>query len=548
MLKTLSVTNYALIDALEMELDNSLNIITGETGAGKSILLGALGLILGNKNDSAAIKDNSHNCIIEGCFDISAYNLESFFEEYDLEYDEEIVVRRVITPAGKSRVFLNDIPIQLADLKALGSRLIDIHSQHQNRKLSDESYRLSAIDAVADNGELLAKYKESYNSLTQSRKTLKEAQEAIATLSREQEWLRFQVEEFEALKLREGEGEELESEINILENGDKISEALLHLHNAVEADDIGILTQLKGCQSQMLSLENSYQPAQDYTSRLMSVVEELKDLSRSAANDNDRISTDTNRLATLTNRLDSIISLQQKHRVNSYEELLDVERRLCEQYSKIVNSDEHIASLKQDVALTQSKALSIADKLHATRERAAKKLSSNIEAIIVKLGMMEAKFNVDISKKEELSANGYDSADFLFSANKGKTPQSIDKIASGGEISRIMLAIKATLAKSLKLPTIIFDEIDTGVSGRIASAMGDIIAELSLDMQVVDITHLPQVAAKGNTHFVVYKESSRTNIVELTAGQRVEHIAMMLSADNITPAALEQAYNLLSNK
>ncbi len=545
MLQKLSVANYALIDTLTMELDSSLNIITGETGAGKSILLGALGLIIGNKSDGAAIKDNSQNCIVEGEFDISAYGLESLFEEYDWDYDDVITLRRVITPAGKSRAFVNDLPVQLADLKVLGARLIDIHSQHQNRKLSDESYRLAALDAAASCGELLSRYRASYAALEQRRKALKDAEDAIALLAREQEWLSFQVEEFDALKLRDGEVEEIESSLFILENAYRISEALAHLCNTIDDENIGALISLKSCETQMQALSKSFPSAADYASRIRGVIEELKDMSQSASSQAESVVTDNDKLTSLTNRLDTIISLQQKHRVSSFEELLAVEIKYREQYAKIVSGDEDIAQLREELLVAQKEAQRVAEELHTLREAAAVKLSSEIEAIIVKLGLEQARFVVQLTKGETLTASGYDTADFLFSANSGKSLQGVDKVASGGEISRIMLAIKSTLAKSSKLPTIIFDEIDTGVSGRIASAMGDIIAELSSDMQVVDITHLPQVAAKGRTHFVVFKESSRTNIVELTNEQRVEHIAAMLSADAVTEAALVQARNLL---
>lgn len=548
MLRRLTVANYALIDSLQMELDPSLNIITGETGAGKSILLGALGLIIGNKSDGAAIKDNSQNCVIEGEFHISNYNLKDLFEEYDWEWEECITLRRVITPSGKSRAFVGDMPAQLSELKVLGSRLIDIHSQHQNRKLSDESYRLTVLDSVAACEELLGEYQVSYRHLLETKRALSQAQQQSQALAREQEWLGFQIEEFDALKLREGEREEIESELRILENGDKISEAFALLSGAIDDELHGALITLKSSQLQMAAITDSYPPAEEYNQRLCSVIEELKDMSRSADRDSERVVIDSDKLSKLTSRLDAILSLEQKHRANSYEQLLATERDIREKWSIIENSDALLEELTQSVRIAETAARKLSDKLHSARAKAATALSKSVESIIVKLGLSDAKFIVEVNGEGALGEMGGDSVEYLFSANSGKSPQSVDKIASGGEISRIMLAIKATLAKSTKLPTIIFDEIDTGVSGRIASAMGDIIAELSKDMQVVDITHLPQVAAKGDSHFVVYKESSRTNITKLSTSQRVEHIASMLSADAVTEAAVSQARNLLSSK
>ena len=409
MLRRLSVENYALIEKLEMELDPHLNIITGETGAGKSILLGALGLLLGAKNDGSAMKDAARNCVVEGTFDLSGRGMKSFFDENDLDYAPETHVTRMITPAGKSRAFINDIPVQLAQLREFGTRLIDIHSQHQNLILSSEEFRTSALDTVAGNGGLLAQYTAQYARLSELRRQLAALREAAADGRRDEEWLRFQCEELTAANLREGE--------------QAATEKALHE--------------------------------------------------------------------------------------------------------------------------TEQKAAALADRLHKAREKAAAGFAKQILATLTQLGMPDTVFEVALTPLAELGRTGRDNVVFLFTANRSATPQPVERIASGGELSRVMLALKALLARCMQLPTVIFDEIDTGVSGRIADAMGEIIESLSATMQVVDITHLPQVASKGSAHFVVYKQDGRTGIRRLTAEERITEIAKMLSGSRITDAAVAQARILL---
>ena len=508
MLRRLSVENYALIEKLEMELDPHLNIITGETGAGKSILLGALGLLLGAKNDGSAMKDAARNCVVEGTFDLSGRGMKSFFDENDLDYAPETHVTRMITPAGKSRAFINDIPVQLAQLREFGTRLIDIHSQHQNLILSSEEFRTSALDTVAGNGGLLAQYTAQYARLSELRRQLAALREAAA-------------------------------------DGRRDEEVLTTLRNAFDADETGILTLLKNSENDLVRIREHYPAAGEYAERIHSVLEELKDIDNAAAADCERIDADPERLAKLSARLDTLYALQQKHRAVSEAELIAARDGYAARLAAIVHGDEEIAATEKALHETEQKAAALADRLHKAREKAAAGFAKQILATLTQLGMPDTVFEVALTPLAELGRTGRDNVVFLFTANRSATPQPVERIASGGELSRVMLALKALLARCMQLPTVIFDEIDTGVSGRIADAMGEIIESLSATMQVVDITHLPQVASKGSAHFVVYKQDGRTGIRRLTAEERITEIAKMLSGSRITDAAVAQARILL---
>ncbi len=547
MLRRITIENYALIDHLEMDIDQHLNIITGETGAGKSILLGALGLLLGNKNDGSAIKDNTKNCIIEAQFSIEGLSLELLFDEYDWDWEPEIMVRRMITPAGKSRAFVNDLPVQLSELRELGSNLIDIHSQHQNRVLSDEIFRIRALDLLADNEQLLNSYTSKYESLQSLRRELASAEEVIQTARREQEWLTYQVEELTAASLKEGEDKQAETELSLLENVDRISAALSLFGQRMDDENFGVLLAIKSSQSDFAALDKSYAPAVEYAERLAAVLAELKDMNSSISVENERVESDPEKLQRLSDRLNTIYSLCQKHRAKDLEELLQIRDRYSDQLLSIVQGDENIEKIKSAIKSTEEAARKLAEKLHKARAAVAPKFEKEIVSTLQKLGMADVVFCAELSQTPMLTSMGVDRVDFLFSANKGVSPQAIERIASGGEISRVMLSLKALLARRMKLPTIIFDEIDTGVSGRIADAMGEIISSLALSMQVIDITHLPQVASKGETHFVVYKSEGKTNIRKLSAEERIEQIATMLSGSEITEAAKQQAKILLNN-
>lgn len=545
MLRRLTIENYALIERLDLELDSHLNIITGETGAGKSILLGALGLLLGNKNESGTLRDESRSCIIEGTFDVEGYGLESIFEENDIDYEPQTVIRRMISASGKSRSFVNDMPVPLSVLRDLGVRLIDIHSQHRNMILSDEAFRTSALDTLAESVEQVGEYRTLYAEL---RAAEREAERMVAeaeSLRKDEEWLRYQVEEFEAAALKEGELKEAESELSVLENADQIGEALTMVRNILDADEVGVLEQLASAENAVRYVSRNYPAGEEIAARLHSVVAELKDLGQVVADDSERIDANPERLQYLTERVNLIYSLSQKHRVQTLEELLLVQERLSAQLHAITHSDEALEQQQRKIAALREKATKSAKKIHALREKAAKSMSKSIEQSLTQLGMPEARFVVEVADAGELLASGSDRIRFMFSANARMAPQPVEKIASGGEISRVMLSLKALLAEKSKLPTIIFDEIDTGVSGRIADAMGDIISSLGENMQVVAITHLPQVASKGKAHFVVYKEQSTTHLTRLGEDDRITEIAKMLSGSQITSAAMSQARILL---
>ncbi|MBP3473890.1 MAG: DNA repair protein RecN [Alistipes sp.] len=545
MLRRLSIENYALIDKLDLELDAHLNIITGETGAGKSILLGALGLLLGNKNEGGTIRDEGRNCIIEGVFDVEGYGLEPLFEETDLDYEPQTVIRRVISASGKSRAFVNDMPVQLSALRELGVRLIDIHSQHRNMILSDEAFRTSALDTLADAVPTVEEYRAIYSQLQAAKRDLEQMVAEAESLKRDEEWLRYQVEEFEAAALKAGELAEAEAELAVLENADQIGEALVTLRNILDADEVGVLEQLAAGESAIAHVSANYPSGEQVCERLRSVVAELKDLGQLVADDSERIEADPERLQRLTDRVNLIYSLCQKHRVKDLDELLAVGERLAEQLSAITHSDERIDEQREKIAALKQKAERLAEKIHALRVKASAKMSKSVVQMLVQLGMAEARFEVEVEPTQELTQSGADRIRYMFSANGRLAPQPVEKIASGGEISRVMLSLKALLAEKSKLPTIIFDEIDTGVSGRIADAMGEIINALGENMQVVAITHLPQVASKGESHFVVYKHDSRTNLTRLGDEERVTEIAKMLSGSEISSAALSQARLLL---
>lgn len=545
MLRHLTVENYALIDKLNIDLDARLNIITGETGAGKSILLGALGLLLGNKNEGSTLRDESRNCVVEGHFDIGGYGLEELFESNDLDYEPTTVIRRVISPAGKSRAFVNDMPVQLTVLRDLGAHLIDIHSQHRNAMLANEDFRISAVDTLAGTVEQVAEYKAVYDSIIRAERELTKMQAEAELLKRDEEWLRFQVEEFDVAALREGELAEAEAELAILENADDICAAIGEARNILDTEQIGALEQLSVAERAIMNVSSNYLSGKDIAERLHSVVQELKDLSSTLASDAERIESDPERLQRLTERVNLIHSMCQKHRVATLEELLQVGESLRSKLGAITHGGENIARQQAEIDAMRKSATAIAGDIHMARESAARELSGEVASILIQLGMPEAQFVVEVIDLGELLPSGCDSVRFLFTANSRMSMQPIEKIASGGEVSRVMLALKSLLAKRSKLPTIIFDEIDTGVSGRIADAMGDIISALGDNMQVVAITHLPQVACKGDSHMVVYKHDSTTNIQVLSAEARVEEIAKMLSGSSVTDAALKQARILL---
>ena len=545
MLKSLTIENYALIDSLHVEWDEHLNIITGETGAGKSILLGALGLLLGAKNEGQATKDLERNCVVEATFDIARLNLQHIFEALDLDYEPEITIRRVITPAGKSRAFVGDMPVQLATLKELGTHLVDIHSQHQNLILASEEFRTTTLDTLAGNAPLIEAYTAKLATLNALRSEHRTMSADMAAARKDEEWLRYTVEEFRAAKLKEGEQAETEQTLAMLESADRIGEALTTLRNALDDEELGAVVALTRSQRELESLGDRYAEGATIAERLKSVVAELKDISATAADEAERIDADPEKLQKLSDRLNTIYSLEMKHRAESYDDLLAKAAAFEARLATIDNSDTALRELETRIAEADKECRTAAAALHTARIEVAKHLEESVVATLRMLGMEDAQFVVDVTETEAYTPLGTDSVIYLFTANRTTKPGAVERIASGGELSRIMLALKALIAEKRMLPTVIFDEIDTGVSGRIADAMGDIIARRAESMQIVDITHLPQVASKSGAHFVVYKEEGRTNIRRLTKTERVGEIAKMLSGSEITDAALKQAKILL---
>ncbi len=547
MLKHLSIENYVLIDRLEIDWDSHLNILTGETGAGKSILLGALGLLLGSKNEGAAMKDTARNCVIEAVFDIEGYGLEELFAEEDIDFESPCTIRRIITPAGKSRAFIGDVPVQLTALRRIGSRLIDIHSQHQNLILSSEEFRTRTLDTLAGNAARLAEYRALYDELGSARNEYRRLTAEAEASRKDEEWLRYTVEELRAARLKEGEQAEIEQQLAMLESADRIIESLSLLRSALDDEQSGALLTLTRSEHELMRLSESYPAGGEMAARLRSVIEELKDISSTAAAETERVDADPEKLQKLSDRLNTIYSLEMKHKAADLSELIakaaEYERRLA----AIDNSDTELCRVRERIEELQRRSSEAAEALHRARAGVTAALCESIGQTLARLGIADARFVVELERGDEFTPTGCDTVRFLFSANADLAPQPVERTASGGELSRVMLALKAILAKHSKLPTIIFDEIDTGVSGRIADAMGDIICSLSSTMQVIDITHLPQVAAKGSTHMVVYKSEGRTNVRRLSAKERIDEIAKMLSGSTVTDAAREQACILLDN-
>lgn len=545
MLKSLTIENYALIDSLHVEWDEHLNIITGETGAGKSILLGALGLLLGAKNEGQATKDLERNCVVEATFDIARLNLQHIFEALDLDYEAEVTIRRVITPAGKSRAFVGDMPVQLATLKELGAHLVDIHSQHQNLILASEEFRTTTLDTLADNAPLMEAYTTKLSTLNALRSEHRTMAAEMESARKDEEWLRYTVEEFRAAKLKEGEQAETEQTLATLESADRIGETLTSLRNALDDEELGAVVTLTRSQRELEALGERYAEGTTIAERLRSVVAELKDISATAADEAERIDADPEKLQKLSDRLNTIYSLEMKHRAESYDDLLAKAAAFEARLATIDNSDTALRELEARIAEADKECRTAAHALHEARVEVAKHLEESVVATLRMLGMEDAQFVVEVTETDDYTTLGSDNVVYLFTANRTTKPGAVERIASGGELSRIMLALKALIAEKRMLPTVIFDEIDTGVSGRIADAMGDIIARLAESMQIVDITHLPQVASKSGAHFVVYKEEGRTNIRRLSKAERIGEIAKMLSGSEITDAALKQAKILL---
>lgn len=550
MLRSLYIQNYALIEKLDIGFDSGFSVITGETGAGKSIILGAVGLLLGQRADVKSIRKGASKCIIEARFDVSAYGMQPFFEANELEYEDECILRRELYASGKSRAFINDTPASLAQMKELGELLIDVHSQHQNLLLNKEGFQLNVLDLLAHDDAELAAYQKLYNDWRQARQDL-EALVARAEQSRaDEDYIRFQLEQLEEANLTDGEQEELEQEAEMLTHAEDIKAGLYRAGQALNADEGGVLEALKDCQNTMMGLRSVFAPAGELADRLDSVYIELKDISQELADKEEEVEFNPARLDEVNARLNLIYSLQQKHRVDMVKALLSLQENYALQLSAITSSDEDIARLEAQVKELFSQVTAQALVLTEARTRAAREVERQMAARLVPLGMPNVRFQVEMGVRKEPGVHGADTVNFLFSANKNGVLQNISSVASGGEIARVMLSVKAMIAGAVKLPTIVFDEIDTGVSGEIADRMADIMQEMGdNDRQVISITHLPQIAARGRAHYKVYKEDNEvetnSHIRRLTDDERVEELAHMLSGATLTEAALNNARALL---
>lgn len=550
MLKQLYIKNFTLIDELNISLYPGFSVITGETGAGKSIILGAIGLLLGNRADSKAIKAGRDRCVIEAHFDLSRYGMQKFFDDNDIDYDaDDTIIRRELTAAGKSRAFINDTPVPLTRMRELGEQLVDIHSQHQNLLLQKEDFQLNVVDIIAQDADQLKVYQKEYYAYRKAKELLEELKAEIAKNRENEEFMRFQHKELDDANLQEGELEQLEQEAETLSHSEDIKTALYEADSALSGEDDSILDKLKNATHQLENICDVYPSMADVAGRMQSSYIELKDIAQEISSSVDHVEFDPNRLDAINTRLDKLYTLQQKFHVETVTELIATRDRIAEQLSHIDNGDEDIEEKEKEVAALLVKAEKQAALLTSIRQKSAKAIEKEMKGRLIPLGIPNVRFEIAFAEKP-LSGNGADKVSFLFSANKSTQLQPVSQVASGGEIARVMLSLKAMISGAVKLPTIIFDEIDTGVSGKIAEKMADIMEEMGLqNRQVLSITHLPQIAAKGSHHYKVLKEETENGTIshmkELNNQERIEEIAQMLSGSDITQAALANAKELL---
>lgn len=551
MLKHLSISNYALIDQLELDFSKQLNIMTGETGAGKSIIIGALSLVLGERADTSVLRNTDGKCIVEASFDLSSFDFKDFFKENDLDYEAITLIRREINAQGKSRAFINDTPVNLNTLKEMSSRLVDVHSQHQTLKLKDAAFRLSLLDACAQNANLLSSYKAVYQQYASAKDRLESLLSKEAESKRDEDYFRFQFNELEEASLNTGEEDSIENELEALTHAEDIKVNLSKAVYLLNESDTNIIQQLEECNTLLREVSKFSEQYKSLKDRVESALIEIKDISREADLEQEGLQHDPERITELSQRLDIINHLLSKHHVSKVEELITLKNELDQKLQEIDSYDDEIEKAKKEVTTSEKKAREIAGQLSTKRREVAQELEGRVKAILQKLGMPNATFKLDIEQAEELTPNGVDMVDFRFTANKGEDAKDIQKVASGGELSRLMLALKSILSGMKNLPTVIFDEIDTGVSGSVADKMGGIISDMGKGMQVICITHLPQIASKGQFHLFVYKEESKdktfTRIKPLNQDERILEIAKMLSSDKPTQAALDNARDLLVN-
>ena len=550
MLKQLYIKNFTLIDELNISLYPGFSVIAGETGAGKSIILGAIGLLLGNRADSKAIKAGRDRCVIEAHFDLSRYGMQKFFDDHDIDYDaDDTIIRRELTAAGKSRAFINDTPVPLTRMRELGEQLVDIHSQHQNLLLQKEDFQLNVVDIIAQDADQLKVYQKEYYAYRKAKELLEELKAEIAKNRENEEFMRFQHKELDDANLQEGELEQLEQEAETLSHSEDIKTALYEADSALSGENDSILDKLKNATHQLENICDVYPSMADVTGRMQSSYIELKDIAQEISSSVDHVEFDPNRLDAINTRLDKLYTLQQKFHVETVTELIATRDRIAEKLAHIDNGDEDIEEKEKEVAALLVKAEKQAALLTSIRQKSAKAIEKEMKGRLIPLGIPNVRFEIAFAEKP-LSGNGADKVSFLFSANKSTQLQPVSQVASGGEIARVMLSLKAMISGAVKLPTIIFDEIDTGVRGKIAEKMADIMEEMGLqNRQVLSITHLPQIAAKGSHHYKVLKEETENGTIshmkELNSQERIEEIAQMLSGSDITQAALANAKELL---
>ena len=550
MLRSLYIQNYALIDKLNISFERGFSVITGETGAGKSIILGAIGLLLGQRADVKAIRVGASKCVIEACFDVSNYQMQAFFDENELDYENECILRRELYASGKSRAFINDTPAQLAQMKELGEQLIDIHSQHQNLLLNKEGFQLSVLDLLSHNEKILEAYQRAYKQWKQRLAELTSLKERIARDKADEDYMRFQWEQLDEVGLRSGEQEELEQEAELLSHAEEIKAGMYKVEQLLGGDEGGVLAGLKDCSMVISGLQKVYPATEELAARLESTYVELKDILLEVSACGENIEFNPGRLAEVNERLNLIYTLQQKHRVGTVDELIALRDEYASRLAAITSSDEELESLKEVCNGLYDEVCKLAGSLTEARAQAAREVEHQMAVRLVPLGMPNVRFVVEMGRRNDPGLHGMDTVSFLFSANKNGVLQNISSVASGGEIARVMLSVKAMIAGAVKLPTIVFDEIDTGVSGEIADRMADIMQEMADNKrQVISITHLPQIAARGRAHYKVYKRDNETetnsHIRRLTEQERVEEIAHMLSGATLTEAALNNARALL---
>ena len=550
MLQALAIQNYTLINQIEIEFNNGFSIITGETGSGKSILLGALGLVLGQRPETNILKDKERKCIIEANFNITKYRLQKFFSESDMEYEEETILRREILPNGKTRAFVNDSPVSIKLLKELGLRLIDIHSQNQNLSLGDSEYQMGIVDTYAQHASLLSDYQNQYEAYQNVKRELKDQEEIARKEKSDLDYYQFQLQQLLDANLEKGEQVDLESELETLNHAEEIKTNLFKASNLLNEGEVAIISLLKEARSAIGQVQTVFSEGEEFYERFESSCIELQDLASELERSYEAMEFDPSRISFLNERLDLIYGLQQKHRVDSVEGLINIREELDEKVRKISSSDDLIEELKLQLQKQDSKLAKAAEKLSKSRQNVIPEIEKSLESQLIQLGMPHAKINFEQSNAEEYQYLGLDIIRILFSANKNGQLEEISKVASGGEMSRLMLSIKSLISASTALPSIVFDEIDTGVSGEIADKMGVVMRDMAENIQVISITHLPQIASKGSYHYKVYKADDEietySNIVLLDKDSRVEELAKMLSGSDLTQAAMENAKVLLN--